>query len=72
MGEGSVTTALVLCLSLLPCLSCRVPVVALQPVPFPCWRAEIFVMNGCFILSDATFAPAELTIWFSLFSLLVW
>lgn len=30
------------------------------------------VMNGCSILSDVSFAPAELTIWFSLFSLLLW
>lgn len=29
-------------------------------------------MNGRSILSDVPFAPAELTIWFSLFSLLVW
>lgn len=29
-------------------------------------------MNGRSVLSDVSFAPAELTIWFSLFSLLVW
>lgn len=60
---GSVFTALLCCRALCGCNS----VVSLFLL-----EGRGAVMNGRSVLSDVSFAPAELTIWFSLFSLLVW